>query len=379
MPHAACSNHDQCQDNTQKLTNAMGQYLCWHGSKQLLTTPRPMTEEHRDAECRGRCSGYEGFTCENTVRGENKKCQMCKSRQLFLDGMGELRNPFLVPSHDGHGPVCEDQERHSEYKRIEALCFDAAEKLAQLLADNGERGFEKLKTKIDTDNLPRSNDNIAQEALDRLAFLGPHRQDFYHGAKCAGSLTGCTRRSLDQLQDAAFDDDYKPYVDVVKRLLKMVAESGPEEQKDNLDWENWESDRTKAWCCRAALASAYVAHAHDAGIEMSWLTLEPGVCAKGDLPTWRPKGSVGGGPPIQKPASTRNLVVKYNPHASPGAGGTTGGRGPDGESGGDRVRCCLGGARGRTGADGMRSPGRAGDVRWSGCGRGAAGAHSHYP
>ena len=146
-----------------------------------------MTEEHTDAECRARCSGYEGFTCESTFimpRGENKKCMMCKSRQLFLDGMGELGNPFLVPFHDGHGPVCEYQEDRSECKRIEALCFEAAEKLAQLLADNGERGFEKLKTKIDTDNLPRSNDNIAQEAFDRLAFLRPHRQDFYHGAKC---------------------------------------------------------------------------------------------------------------------------------------------------------------------------------------------------
>ena len=238
MPHAACSNHDQCQDNTQKLTNAMGQYLCWHGSKQLLTTPRPMTEEHRDAECRGRCSGYEGFTCENTVimpRGENKKCMMCKSRQLFLDGMGELRNPFLVPSHDGHGPVCEDQERHSECKRIEALCFDAAEKLAQLLADNGERGFENLKAKIDTDNLRRSNDNIVQEAIDRLAFLQPHRRDFYHGAKCAGILPSRQSCSLGPLPNAAYDDDYKPYADAVDRLLNTVSGNATEEQKQHID------------------------------------------------------------------------------------------------------------------------------------------------
>jgi len=159
--------------------------------------------------------------------------------------MGEGNNPFLAPRYDGHGEVFDYNGNEYEGKRIEALCFESAEKIAQLLADNGERGFEKLKTKIDTDNPRRSNDNIAQEAIDRLAFLRPHRQDFFHAAKCGGILPSSPSRSLDTLPNTALDDDYKPYADAVKRLLKMVSANATEEQKihiDNMDWENWERD-----------------------------------------------------------------------------------------------------------------------------------------
>ena len=222
--------------------------------------------------------------------------------------MGEGENPFFYARYDKGDllpamPCFEDI--HNEFERIEAVCVDSAEQIAQLLADNGERGFEKLQR--GNDNIVRrTTNNIAQEAIDRLAFLLPHRQQLYHGAKCIReSMTESDDES--GVQDAALDDDYayKPYADAVKGIIKLgrtaTYKDATEDQEkliENLDykiWE-WESDRTKAWCCRAALAAACVAHAHGAGSEKS-TRMEAGVWAEGDLPTWRPKGSLGGGPP----------------------------------------------------------------------------------
>ena len=231
-------------------------------------------------------------------RTQSGRCDHCDSRQRYLESMGEGENPFFC-ARDDNGDSAE------ELQRIEKLCVDSAEQIAQLLADNGERGFEKLQR--GNDNIVRrSNNNIAQEAIDRLAFLLPHRQQLYHGAKCIReSMTESDHES--GVQDAALDDDYayKPYADAVKGIIKLgrtaTYKDAIEDQEkliEKLDykiWE-WESDRTKAWCCRAALAAACVAHAHGAGSEKS-TRMEAGVWAEGDLPTWRPKGSLGGGPP----------------------------------------------------------------------------------
>ena len=231
-------------------------------------------------------------------RTQSGRCDHCDSRQRYLESMGEGENPFFC-ARDDNG------DSAKELQRIEAVCVDSAEQIAQLLADNGERGFEKLQR--GNDNIvQRSKNNIGQEAIDRLAFLLPHRQQLYHGAKCIReSMTESDDES--GVQDAALDDDYayKPYADAVKGIIKLgrtaTYKDAIEDQEkliEKLDykiWE-WESDRTKAWCCRAALAAACVAHAHGAGSEKS-TRMEAGVRAEGDLPTWRPKGSLGGGPP----------------------------------------------------------------------------------
>ena len=106
--------------------------------------------------------------------------------------------------------------------------------------------------------------------------------------------------------------------------LQRVSGNETAEQKQHIDKLAWAGDRCKAWCYRAALASAWVAYAHCAGIRKSWATLKGGLWAEGDLPTWRSKGSLVGGPPIQKPGSTRYLVVKYKQHASPVCSGDYG-------------------------------------------------------
>ena len=310
--------HDQCEDDTAARMEEAESSSAASDRAPPQQSPRPVTEVHPHAERRyskGKgamsCSAYEGFTCKSFihVQSTNKKCAVCAKRAHFLDSLGDVPNPFLVHRKDclgqEHPAYAEDP---NEDKRIEELCFKQAEELAKLLADNGERGFENLKAKIDTDNLRRSNENIVQEAIDRLAFLEPHRKHFYHGAKCAGRLP---------LPNAAYDDDYKPYADAVNRILQRVSGNETEEQKQHIDNLAWASDRSKAWCCRAALASACVAYAHYVGIKKSWATLKGGLWTQGDLPTWRSKGSLVGGPPIQKPGSTRNLVVKYKQHASP--------------------------------------------------------------
>ena len=180
--------------------------------------------------------------------------------------------------------------------------------LAKILAENGERGFENLKANIDTDNLRRSNDNIAQEAIDRLAFLQPHRRDFYHGAKCGGILPSRPSLSLDPLPNAAYDDDYKPYADAVDRLLQRVSGNKTEKQKQHIANLTRAGDSNKAWCYRAALASAWVAYAHCAGIRKSWATLTEGHWAEGDLPTWRSKGSLVGGPRFRSQVEPATLL-----------------------------------------------------------------------
>ena len=103
----------------------------------------------------------------------------------------------------------------------------------------------------------------------------------------------------------------------MKRLLDSAPKDAIGEQKTNIDRLSWAPERCMAWCYKAALASAWVAYAHRAKIRKSWATLDEGRWAEGDLPTWRSKGSLVGGPPIQKPGSNRNLVVKYKQHASP--------------------------------------------------------------
>ena len=146
-----------------------------------------------------------------------------------------------------------------------------------------------------------------QEAIDRLAFLKRRRKDYYHAAKCAGHLP-----------NSGYADYYKPYADAVNRLLQQGApEDAIGEQKWNIDKLAWAGPREMVWCYRAAVGSAWVAYAHCAKIRKSWATLEGGHWAEGDLPTWRSKASLVGGPPIQKPGSTRYLVVKYKQHASP--------------------------------------------------------------
>ena len=65
---------------------------------------------------------------------------MLVQRAHFLESLGDVRNPFLVHRKDclgqEHPAYAEDP---NEDKRIEALCFEHAEQLAELLADNGER------------------------------------------------------------------------------------------------------------------------------------------------------------------------------------------------------------------------------------------------
>ena len=313
-----CSDHDQCQDDTATLADEVESSSSTSERTPSKQSPRPVTEEHPHAERPYRkgkgampCSAYEGFTCKSFIHVGNtkKKCAVCAKRAHFLDSLGDVPNPFLVHRKDclgqEHPAYAEDP---NEDKRIEALCFKQAEQLAKLLADNGERGFENLKAKIDTDNLRRSNDNIVQEAIDRLAFLQPHRRDFYHGAKCAGILPSRQSCSLGPLPNAAYDDDYKPYADAVDWLLNTVSGNATEEQKQHIDNLAWASDRSKAWCCRAALASACVAYGQHAGIKLSWATLKGGLCAQGDLPTWRSKGSLVGGPRFRSQVEAATLL-----------------------------------------------------------------------
>ena len=147
-----------------------------------------------------------------------------------------------------------------------------------------------------------------------------------HGATSTRA-TLCARHAhlrAGDLPNAAYDDDYKPYADAVNKMLQRVSGNETEKQKQHIETMAWASDRSKAWCCRAALASAWVAYAHCAKIQKSWATLEGGHWAEGDLPTWRSKGSLVVGHPIQKPRSTRYLVMQYKQHASPVCSGDYG-------------------------------------------------------
>ena len=278
------------------------------------------------------CSGYEGFTCKKfiPVGHELKRCRDCAKKAAFLDSLGDVHNPFSV-----HRKDCLGQEHpgsandRKEEKRIEALCFTKAEELARQLSENGDSGFECLwwlsrrRSTTDNSNIVQeaierrmpSNDtgNIVQQAIDRLAFLKGRKEVCYHAAKCAGHLP-----------NSNYTHCYKPYADAMKKLLLSAPKDAIGEQKTNIDRLSWGDDRCMAWCYKAALASAWVAYAHRTKIRKSWATLKGGLWAEGDLPTWRSKGSLVGGPPIQKPGSTRFLVVKYKQHASPVCSGDYG-------------------------------------------------------
>ena len=78
---------------------------------------------------------------------------------------------------------------------------------------------------------------------------------------------------------------------LVNETKISVSRGGTEDQNYQIETLTLLNDEALGWCCRAALAAAYVAHAHDAGLEKSRATLEGGVWAQGDLPTWRSMGS----------------------------------------------------------------------------------------
>ena len=112
------------------------------------------------------CSGYnDDFKCKKFIPVGNtkKKCSDCAKKAAFLDSLGDVHNPFSVHRKDCLGqehPAFADDPKEDE--RIEALCFTEAEELARLLAENGERGFDRLA--MTTSSRRPSNDNIVQEA-----------------------------------------------------------------------------------------------------------------------------------------------------------------------------------------------------------------------
>ena len=215
----------------------------------------------------------------------NAKCRDCAKKAAFLNSLGAVHNPFSVHRKDCLGqehPAYADDPK--EDKRIETLCFTKAEGLARLLAEHGERGFDCFP-KPTLSRRP-GNDNIVEEAIDRLALLLRNQEEYYHAAKCAGHLT------VSDNEDN--EDDYKIYAKALKMLLQEVpkeARRATSEWTANLNIVSWAKDREKAWCYKAALASAWVAYAHSANISNSWTTLKAGRWREGDLPTWRSKAS----------------------------------------------------------------------------------------
>ena len=209
----------------------------------------------------------------------NAKCRDCAKKAAFLNSLGAVHNPFSVHRKDCLGqehPAYADDPK--EDKRIETLCFTKAKGLATLLAEHGERGFDCF-AKPRLSRRP-GNDSIVQEVIDRLALLLRNQTEYYHAAKCAGHLP---------VSD--YEDDYKIYAKALKMLLQSVPKDATREQTANLNRISWADDRDKAWCYKAALASAWVAYAHSAEISNSWTTLKAGRWREGDLPTWRSKAS----------------------------------------------------------------------------------------
>ena len=128
-----------------------------------------------------------------------------------------------------------------------------------------------------------------------MAFIADHRRECKAAAQCGGIQPYPPRTIPNTGMPKVADAGNASYAEVVRSLVYQtrtsVSRAATEDQKIQVETLTLLNDEGLGWCCRAAFAAAYVAHAHDAGMEKSCATLEEGVWAEGDLPTWRSMGS----------------------------------------------------------------------------------------
>ena len=276
--------------------------------RRLPPAPRPWsihstnrTLEHEEAARHGiqnmnedgliPCSGYKGYMCPRlaVVRPKRKKCESCWTKsKMDIQYPEPIEDPWsklpVAP------PVIDQLENATEAER-NAHSILSAERLAKILGQHGERGFENFPR---DPHLPQPEPvEVLEDTLYRLARIAdpvffPSRE-LKSASRCGGVQPQPPNLPHIHGRPLVADAGDATYAWIVRRLIwerrHQIASNASAHQKLQISYLEKFRDEALAEICKAALAAGAVAHAAQSHLELSWSTLQGGVWTDGDLPT----------------------------------------------------------------------------------------------
>ena len=261
-----------------------------------------------------RCRGWGKHSCGNSVliKPGRFRCELCRLCTRFSPGNQER---FLVDDdrayrHFGRTTKEEPEVMLEEGGELFSAVYAvyAVMCVAEILALNGEYGFEQIPRSWDDERSRTFATDVEFEALTRLALIAeqPSERWLKH-LKTASALGGVTARPPTIPGKAERSNiGYVHYSVVASFVRKLVRDKaiGTLEQLEQKDPKVWNKinvdkfgklvvradDEVLATMCYALLAAASMAHISEKNLcspYLTWHKFRGGCWATGNFPTWQ--------------------------------------------------------------------------------------------
>ena len=267
-----------------------------------------------DAKVFVRCRGWGKHSCGNSVliKPGRFRCVLCRLCTRFNP---DNQRRFLVDDERAWRHFGENKKEEPEVMLEEGgelfsavYAVYAVMCVAELLAKNGEYGFEQIPRSWDDERSRTFATDVEFEALTRLALIAERPGERWSRIiKAASALGGVTARPPTIPGKAGRSNigyvHYSVVASFVRKLFRDKAIGTLEqlEQKDTRVWNKMNvdnfvelveraDDEVLATMCYALLAAASMAHIIEKKLcspYLTWHKFRGGCWATGNFPTWQ--------------------------------------------------------------------------------------------